>query len=92
MKKALAILTLVSVLSLSLAGLAGASLDSAYFNVNKRSVEQLVSVWGQPDKIAPQDNGTEVYVYGESGMEATSNRYFVVKDGVVIDGGTNFRH
>ena len=72
---------------------AGAGLaDRLYFENYPTTTEDIVKVWGRPIKRLEQPDGSEVLVfaYGYAGG-IYENRYFVVKDGRVIDGGLNYQ-
>jgi hypothetical protein len=86
MKKVLAIVTLVAVMSLGLASLGICSPDSWYYSNHKTTVEDLTKTWGQPNRTVSMADGTEAYIYKQHD-NCTKNRYFIVKDGMVVDGG-----
>ena len=86
MKKIVVIASLVAVMSLGVASLGFCSPDSWYYSSHKTTVEDLTKVWGTPMKTVNMDDGSEVYIYKQHDNFA-ENRYFVIKDGMVVDGG-----
>ena len=65
--------------------------DKLYFSKFPTTIEDLVDRWGEPVAMHASHDGYDFYVfdYGYQGG-IWENRYFVVKDGRVIDGGYNF--
>ncbi len=93
MKKTISILTIVSLMSLSLAGAAFAFGDESYFANHPTSVDELTKVWGQPLQVVQSDDGAQVLVFDKHANNMPyENRYFVVRDGQVVDGGMNYHN
>jgi hypothetical protein len=79
-------------LALLCVGTASAGIgDKLYFNKYPTLVEDLINRWGEPKAKYTSADGYDFYIfnYGYQGG-VWENRYFVVKEGRVIDGGFNF--
>ena len=90
MKKPIAILTLFCLMGImmSLNG-CGATGDSVYYANHPTQGDALAAKFGPPIKKIKKDDGREIWVF--AGLEEEySNRYFVIKDGMVVDGGVEY--
>jgi hypothetical protein len=90
MNKAAGLVVLVVAILVLGLGLPGCIGDKAYYSRHQTTVEDLQRTWGYPYTIGPWQDGAEVYIY-PGNDEYFQNRYFIIKDGVVIDGGVGLQ-
>ena len=83
------VLRLICLLTLA-AGLMGCSAaDKTYLERQNITEQELINIWGQPYAVFPQRDGSKIMVF-QGGNYFTRDRFFVVKDGVVVDGGYRY--
>ena len=90
MKNAVGVVVLMTAVfwgGLILGGCVG---DKAYYSRNQTTVEELQETWGYPHRIWPGEDGAEIHLYSAHD-QYFDNRYFIVKDGIVIDGGVGLQ-
>jgi hypothetical protein len=86
MKKLLALLFFTSMLGLY----ACAWWDTrAYYEKHPWSANDIRHEWGQPLDIEVLEDGTEKWVYFLSDPTIHSEIYFLIRNGRVVDSGTN---
>ncbi len=59
--------------------------DRSYYQSNPATEEDVVRIWGEPVSVQDRSDGTRLLIF-KTGMYS-SKRFFVIKDGRVVDGG-----
>jgi Neuraminidase (sialidase) len=81
MKKVIAVFAMVAMLTGVMTGVAAASLFAP------STTDELTKTWGNPKHVKNLKDGSQAYVYSQSGPFDASTRVFIVKDGQVKDNG-----
>ena len=86
MKKLLALLLFTSMLGLY----ACAWWDTrAYYEKHPWSANEIRYKWGEPLKVEVLEDGTQKWVYFISHPNLDFEHYFLIRNGRVVDAGTN---
>jgi len=64
------------------------SASAGYYQNHQTTVQAIEATWGKPVTVKTLDNGTEKRFYRYSNTQTMGYRYFVIKDGKVIESGT----
>lgn len=65
--------------------------DKPYFANKNVTPDQLMATWGRPYQTVTREDGSTIMVFDRrSDGLPYRNRYFVIRDGRVVDGGTNY--
>jgi hypothetical protein len=64
------------------------SASANYYQNNQMTLQTIEATWGKPVEVKTLDNGTEKRFYKYSNTQTMGYRYFVIKDGKVIESGT----
>jgi hypothetical protein len=64
--------------------------DRTYFANKPDPIGTLTSIYGQPHRVESRADGSEKWVYRVRSPMSSEyfDRFFIIKDGKVIDGGT----
>ncbi len=64
------------------------SASANYYQNNQMTLQTIEATWGKPVEVKTLDNGTEKRFYRYANTQTMGYRYFVIKDGKVIESGT----
>lgn len=65
--------------------------DKAYYANHPTTSQELQALWGTPAKVVNHHDGTQIMVFDKhSSGFPYDNRYFVIQNGQVVDGGVNY--
>lgn len=65
--------------------------DKLYFSINPTTIQDIVKIWGQPTKIIDLENEKKILIFKHENPDSLyRNRFFLVEDDRVVDGGINY--